>query len=642
LSMACQQPSSIMRMMMLWILLLQQHISCCLGGGGGGWNAAAARRFSSLGFVAPTMTTARQRPTAGVSSPTRLWDVPYEDGFGSGKSNNKRLHNKNRKNPMEIVRSLQESFYSSPASTSLSSSYYTPQHATFRGDTVENLPLWRAAWQEVPGRSNILHLSDAMYTNMMEQILHQPPHTWYIGHLYSMPTTTMACQNLKSSSRHNPRHQLLRAWDNDAPMTFRGNSDDESTYDDDDASASCCCLGTLLRIADYRRLVDGRLVVLVQAMERFVVTRVQQHVPYGRAMVQLLPDLEEVDDDYNDFGHGNDAGKNAANGWVHQRTEWDVTSARALALQESFQKWHRYEYENTLLPLPLRSQDLEESDLVASTLLTVLPLAPYSSTINVTRLAAESMEMYSFWNDDDDEDARSAAVDDESTTLSTATSPTTPTLEQRLMEVGILLNETLNSLSSSSSMSSSSLSSFIHSYLMDSKLVWMKLSSNELEFRLWWALNDFLKTTRTPVSPILLGLLPPLSTWDVYMDQYGSVDDIVIHQLNQDNDTPSGNDKSLETSSSSSSSSSFVLHRIAQAIQEQTQLHHKYVAVDEAYPALRRQKRLSYSAAYVLETLLNPEAITALRKVLLQIPSTRQRLAFVYQMLQTESCAPFQ
>jgi hypothetical protein len=85
------------------------------------------------------------------------------------------------------------------------------------------------------------------------------------------------------------------------------------------------------------------------------------------------------------------------------------------------------------------------------------------------------------------------------------------------------------------------------------------------------------------------------------MDEYGSVDDIVI--------IAGMNNDDIVDATSASSSSSFVLHRIANAIQKQTQLHHKYVAVDESYPALRRQKRLSYAAAHVLENaLLNPDA----------------------------------
>jgi Lon protease-like protein len=598
-----------MMMMLLLIFALQQHAYFCLGRNAG--------QKLSLGFVVAPTTARHQRTASTTMTTTRLFDVPYEHGFNGGNRKKKEMQKKD-KNPMDIVRSLQESFYTSEITMA-----NTPQ-TTFRngdGSIIENLPLWQVPWTEVPGRSNILHVHDAIYTNMFEQVLRRQPahHTpaWYIGHLYLPPSSAQQQQQQQQGSSRtlqnpNQRHQLLlRAW-NDPAVSSTSSREEEVS----ESATATGVLGTLLRITDYRRLVDGRLILLVQAMERFTVTSVQQHVPYGMATVQLLPDMEEVDDDFDSaVGH--------KGSWVHQRTERDVAPARALALQESFQKWHVYEYETTLLPLPGSSSTsndyLEESDLAAPALATVLPFAPYSSTMNVASLAAaESMDEVTFSLnvvDDAAEDgtAHIAHIDMQDETTTTATL-TTPTLEQRLMNMGILLNETTTS-------------SFMrnHHHPIDPSL--LKMSVNELEFRLWWALNDFLKTTRTPVSPILLGLLPPLSIWDVYMDEYGSVDDIVIIAGMKNDD--------IVDSESVASSSSFVLHRIAQAIQQQTQLQHKYVAVDEAYPALRRQKRLSYAAAYVLESALNnPDAVTSLRQVLLQIPSTRQRLAFVYQRLQ--------
>ena len=120
------------------------------------------------------------------------------------------------------------------------------------------------------------------------------------------------------------------------------------------------------------------------------------------------------------------------------------------------------------------------------------------------------------------------------------------------------------------------------------------LSIDELEERLWLALNDFLKGTRTPVSPILLGLLPVDRTWP----------------------------------------EDFLLERIATVVEKQTQLDHKYVRVSADYPALRRQKRLSYSAAALLE---RPQhKVNAWREQLLAIPSAKDRLAFVLQRFETE------
>jgi hypothetical protein len=46
-------------------------------------------------------------------------------------------------------------------------------------------------------------------------------------------------------------------------------------------------------------------------------------------------------------------------------TESEVVTARALALAESFQRWHRYEFENTMLPLPLQSE-MQQNQIVGS------------------------------------------------------------------------------------------------------------------------------------------------------------------------------------------------------------------------------------------------------------------------------------
>jgi hypothetical protein len=269
------------------------------------------------------------------------------------------------------------------------------------------------------------------------------------------------------------------------------------------------------------------------------VTKVQQAIPYSIANVQIVPDTEEIEE----------------SAWRQLRTEGDVAAARALAVQESFERWHRYEHENTMLPLPMDS-DLDPNEVIGSALAKVLPYSPFSSVVQVATLRKESLSPPS-----------SKSVDPEWDTLTVADGAQN-TLEERLVQGNILREP-----------------------LLDPTL--RALSMDELERRLWLALNDFLKTTRTPVSPMLLGLLPPRQSWPA----------------------------------------TFVLERIADAVEEQTELDHKYVRVSKDYPALRRQKRLSYSAAALLE---DPEGVTAWRRQLLAVPSTRDRMAFVLQRLQAQ------
>jgi Lon protease-like protein len=421
------------------------------------------------------------------------------------------------KSKMDIVRNLQNAFYDNSNSNSTRAAFDTTN------GMIYNLPLWRVSWVELPGRTNVLNVHEALYTNMFETIFHAAHGAtstapFYFGHLF-LPKGS---KNLNSPD---PKYRL-RSWDG---------ADRSTEETDHDRSA---VLGTLMRISDYRRMSDGRLLLLVQAVERFVVMQVQQELPYSMAHVQLLPDTEEVEE----------------SDWITVRTEGDVVKARALALAESFQRWHRYEFENTMLPLPLQS-DLQPGQVVGSALAKVLPYAPYSSVVDVERLAQETLETI---NTSPTTSSSDQAITDDSQR----------TLEYRLLQARILNQpSTLGQLEN--------------------------LTCDQLEIRLWLALNDFLQHTRTPVSPVLFGLLPWKNDWPL----------------------------------------SFVLKRIGDSIAEQTEKDHKYVRVSPHYPAARRQKRLAYAVAALLEDL---DTVNAFRQELLEIPSTRMRLAALVQKMENE------
>lgn len=144
---------------------------------------------------------------------------------------------------MQAVRSVQSAFYQTTSRDP------PAQSLDLSSGMIYHLPLWRVQWHEVPGRTNVLNVHEPVYTNLFETILHQPP-PWYVGHLY-LPDVSLA----------NPKHHLA-TWQ-DVP-TFDA-APLESLPTEEEAST---VMGTLLRIADYRRLVDGRLLLLVQAMVR--------------------------------------------------------------------------------------------------------------------------------------------------------------------------------------------------------------------------------------------------------------------------------------------------------------------------------------------------------------------------------------
>ncbi|KAL7568663.1 hypothetical protein ACA910_021665 [Epithemia clementina (nom. ined.)] len=62
--------------------------------------------------------------------------------------------------------------------------------------------------------------------------------------------------------------------------------------------------------------------------------------------------------------------------------------------------------------------------------------------------------------------------------------------------------------------------------------------------------------------------------------------------------------------------------------------HRDLVRVSSHYPALRRQTRLSYAAPSLVKENYDSDALTqSLRLMLLQIPSTQERLAYILQCL---------
>lgn len=234
---------------------------------------------------------------------------------------------------MALVRSLQSVYYQSN----------TVEPTVLERDTgiMRNLPLWRVQWTELLGRSNVLNVHEAIYTNMFETIL-RAPKPWYVGHLF-LPGGS---KNIKSKER---RFQL-KTWDTQA-------SEKEN---DKECSA---VVGTLLRISDFRRLKDGRLVLLVQGLERFVVVDCLQTLPYSMANVQILPDFDVA----------------------LTEEEEKARSVRARQVMESF-RFHDFEYDvDFALPLS-ESKYLSNTDIWGPDIIKVLPFVPYSKSLHPSQL----------------------------------------------------------------------------------------------------------------------------------------------------------------------------------------------------------------------------------------------------------------
>lgn len=193
---------------------------------------------------------------------------------------------------MQMVRRIQKSFYMDEEGPTLLGAEGAESDTSIRNffeddaesaaaspssTTIRKLPLWRVQWNELPGSQNILNVHVPHYTNMFQKILKGRSRKWgdsvinyingdddknncYFGHVF-LPGG--------SENLDNPEHAL-----------------------------SVGDTGVLMKIADSRQQTDdGRLTLVVQALERFVVTRVvRSHSPYAIADVEILPDEEQVID----------------------------------------------------------------------------------------------------------------------------------------------------------------------------------------------------------------------------------------------------------------------------------------------------------------------------------------------------------
>jgi len=161
---------------------------------------------------------------------------------------------------MEMVRQLQKSFYQN-------------EEMVQREDdstTIPDLPLWRVQWTELPGFQNVLNVHVPHYTNMFQKIIRSDANPKYFGHLY-LPGG--------SDNLDNPDYRMQV----DAELGSKG-------------MGGASIVGVLMQITDYEEMDDGRLVMIVQALERFKVIDVKRHhSPYAIATVQILPDDELVE-----------------------------------------------------------------------------------------------------------------------------------------------------------------------------------------------------------------------------------------------------------------------------------------------------------------------------------------------------------
>ncbi|KAL7524830.1 hypothetical protein ACHAXR_000734, partial [Thalassiosira sp. AJA248-18] len=258
-----------------------------------------------------------RRPTVALSS---------DNNIGGGGEADNGMTEEER---MNIVRILQKSYYRDipdiPGNNSSNNDAIDQTTVESNGQSsttaaasldpatgrITNLPLWRVGWVETPGRRNCLNVHEMQYTHMFETILSQSssspsssgelllddqekknnPPPLYFGHLYLPGGTT--------SAKSGEERYTLKTWRDELADEHRfDNYESSRTLATPDVSTPTvdrsAVVGCLMQIIDHRRMEDGRLMLLVQAVERFVVEEIVEMRPYAVANVQILLDREEL------------------------------------------------------------------------------------------------------------------------------------------------------------------------------------------------------------------------------------------------------------------------------------------------------------------------------------------------------------
>eukprot|EP00978_Attheya_sp_CCMP212_P039523 scaffold206492_cov48-Attheya_sp.AAC.1 len=479
---------------------------------------------------------------------------------------------------MALVRSLQSTFYASPDE-------HDETHTLLSGDddptagikiagseypsVLEKLPLWRVPWSELPGRSNVLSVHQPAYTHMFESILRSPPSEhdrmnhgnnkkYYVGHL--------CLPGGKSNLHDGPS----------GPFGLEGHVDYLENEEKRMAQERTAVIGTLLQIVDYRRFQDGKLLLLVQAVERFVVTQVHRHVPYSIATVEILPDIEECihirtqqilssnhheGHDVEHLPDGTTAETNnmaSSNYWLDQ-TEAEASKIRAMAVNESF-AWHAYEYDATM-SLPIQNtHDISVADVDGTALMRVMPFVPYSSTIDPSDIPS--------FTHTSSRDQPSTIVPEvtEEANINMMFSSSNPekeeqSLEKQLMDGGILRRG------------------------KGDMGKYNDMTLDELEVAVWMYIEQYVLVRKIAIPQELLCLLPANQKWP----------------------------------------SSFCLEDRATRLLESSTNFVRVASDTDDYPSHRRQRRLSYAAPSLLERISG----IGMRQDLLELHSTHSRLVYV-------------
>jgi len=337
-------------------------------------------------------------------------------------------------------------------------------------------------------------------------------------------------------------------------------------------------------------------------------------------------------------------------------SEFQVAQARAQAIQESVLDYQDYEYDpHQVLQLP-DGPTFSVADVSHAAIAKVLPYCPYNGDNKHKTFPLQNNKQFN--NNDSNNDNN-----DDDQTVSTITSTFTSIkdqhdenennnnmdqqrpLECQLLRQGILQippsdpefvdrfrqhhgrNRNNHNPHYTYSTGSRSRTVFVGDgdYSSSQQQTKDELSNDELEQELWVAVNQFLLATQKPISPILLSLLPPMKEKRRHWPKGFVLHKIAAYVAQKQQRERHNDDEepSIAVDARRNNNNKVLNHTII--------FDHEYVPLHSDYPAHRRQRRFSFSAAYLLESGDAPQQTQQLRALLLSIPSTHQRLKVVLE-----------
>ena len=338
---------------------------------------------------------------------------------------------------MKSVRSIQDNFYSSDKESGQGDNCGHPFLDRTTG-LMRNLPILVSPSTELPGRQTVRFIDNPLDIHMLESSLRRSSEIakgdrsfyCYVGQLYRDPN---------NGKDENPlKRQKIKSWND---FTLDANNADDNT-----------CVGTLLRIMDFKRFTDGRMVLLVQGVERFAIDEIRQEFPYTIVNAQILPDEEEL----SDFP--------------------SISSAVAASFA-----WHSLEYqENVALTDNGRvGEEVSIELIVGERLSQLIPFVPFNSAMS--EKALNSLQ---------------------------------ETIAQAITCIGTASSANISHLPSMSDFTSRNVLSNVSTYtnLVAQSEV---LTADAIEYDLWLCVDEYfrLQSLQELIPPNLIALLPRRNDW---------------------------------------------------------------------------------------------------------------------------------